>query len=91
MICMQYLGLRRAPVSAKRSCVQVTILLRKQTTHESNNDLPYHLTVKCVELFKNGWSDFGSPELRSCVKMEVAVLGSPSLVVCTVSVGVKQH
>ena len=30
-------------------------------------------------------------ELRSCVKVEVAVLGSPSLTVLLVSVDVKQH
>ena len=30
-------------------------------------------------------------EVRSCVKVEVAVLGSPSLIVLTVSVNVKQH
>ena len=30
-------------------------------------------------------------ELRSCVKVEVAVLGSPSPIVLTVSVDVKQH
>ena len=30
-------------------------------------------------------------ELRSCVKVEEANLGSPSLIVCTVSVDVKQH
>ena len=30
-------------------------------------------------------------ELRSCVKVEVAVLGSPSLIVFMVSVDVKQH
>ena len=30
-------------------------------------------------------------ELRSCVKVEVAVLGSPSLTVLMVSVDVKQH
>ena len=30
-------------------------------------------------------------ELRSCVKVEVAVLGSPSLTVGMVSVDVKQH
>ena len=30
-------------------------------------------------------------ELRSCVKVEVAVLGSPSLMVLMVSVDVKQH
>ena len=31
------------------------------------------------------------PELRSCVKVEVAVLGSPSLISLMVSVDVKQH
>ena len=30
-------------------------------------------------------------ELRSCVKVEVAVLGSPSLTVLMVSMDVKQH
>ena len=30
-------------------------------------------------------------ELRSCVKVEVAILGSPSLIVLRVSVDVKQH
>ena len=30
-------------------------------------------------------------ELRFCVKVEVAVLGSPSPIACTVSVDVKQH
>ena len=30
-------------------------------------------------------------ELRSCVKVEVAAMGSPSLIVLTVSVDVKQH
>ena len=33
----------------------------------------------------------GDSELRSCVKVEVAVLGSPSLIVLMVSVDVKQH
>ena len=33
----------------------------------------------------------GVPELRSCVKVEVAVLGFPSLIVLMVSVDVKQH
>ena len=32
-----------------------------------------------------------STELRGCVKVEVAVLGSPSLIVLMVSVDVKQH
>ena len=30
-------------------------------------------------------------ELRSCVKVEVAVLGSPSLIVLMVSLDMKQH
>ena len=30
-------------------------------------------------------------ELRSCVKVEVAVLGSPSLIVIMVSVDIMQH
>ena len=33
----------------------------------------------------------GTSELRSCVKVEVAVLGSPSLIVLMVSVDVKQQ
>ena len=31
------------------------------------------------------------PELRKCVKVEVVVQGSPSLIVLMVSVDVKQH
>ena len=37
---------------------------------------------------RNSWRH---SELRSCVKVEVDVLGSPSLIVPTVSVDVKQH
>ena len=33
----------------------------------------------------------GHSQLRSCVKVEVAVLGSPSLIIPTVSVDGKQH
>ena len=33
----------------------------------------------------------GHSQLRSCVKVEVDVLGSPSLIVRTVSVDVKHH
>ena len=33
----------------------------------------------------------GIPKLRPCVNVEVAVLGSPSLIVPTVTVDVKQH
>ena len=36
-------------------------------------------------------STLHSAELSSCVKVEVAVLGSPSLIVLTVSMDVKQH
>ena len=35
--------------------------------------------------------DYSGTELRSCVKVNVAVLGSPSLVVHRVSVDIKQH
>ena len=31
------------------------------------------------------------PDLRSCVEVEVDVLGSPSLIIRTVSADVKQH
>ena len=36
-------------------------------------------------------SNSENSELRSCVKVEVAILGSPSLIVLAVSVDVKQH
>ena len=36
-------------------------------------------------------ADDSNPEVRSCVKIEVDVLSSPSLKVPTVSVDVKQH
>ena len=35
--------------------------------------------------------DLGSSEIRSSVKVEVVVLGSPSLISLMVSVDVKQH
>ena len=44
-------------------------------------DLKHH-----VYILTEGYS-----QLRNCVKVEVAVLGSPSLVVRTVSVDVKHH
>ncbi len=37
------------------------------------------------------WSILGMSELRSCVKIKVAILGSPSPIVLMVSVDVKQH
>ena len=44
-----------------------------------------------AEKFINEVISFRRPELRSCVKVEVAVLGSPSLMVFVVSVDVKKH
>jgi len=40
---------------------------------------------------RNGTIELLRTQLRSCVGVEVAVLGSPSLIVRTVSVEVKQH
>ena len=47
------------------------------------------LTCECAQytIEEMGWKI----ELRSCVKVEVDVLGSLSLIVCTVSVDVKHH
>ena len=50
-------------------------------------DSPYGLCGRKATLNLN-WS---TSELRSCVKVEVAVLDSPSLIVLMVSVDVKQH
>ena len=40
-------------------------------------------------VLKEGWSGL-IKDFRSCVKIEVAVLGSPSLIVLIASVGIKQ-
>ena len=40
---------------------------------------------------KQHWTELQSLELRSCVKVEVVVLGSPSIIVLVVSVDEKQH
>ena len=49
----------------------------------------YLLTSRCeIEI---GDTDVLTEEPRSCVKVEVAIPGSPSLIVLMVSVGVKQH
>ena len=42
-------------------------------------------------IFSNIKHKLRPSELRSCVKVEVAVLGSPSLTVLVVSVDVMQH
>ena len=49
-------------------------------TGRENSDVRYFYT-----------HTFSLAELRSCVKMEVAVLGSPSLTVLMVSMGVKRR
>ena len=53
----------------------------------------YMLKYRSViaEKFINEEISFRRPEVRSCMKVEVAVLGSPSLTVLMVSVDVKQH
>ena len=43
------------------------------------------------EWMKTSGQSVSDPALRSCVKVQVAVLGSPSLIARTVSVEVKQH
>ena len=48
---------------------------------------PYSLCGRKATVKKNCVSS----ELRSCVKVEVDVEGSPTLIVRTVSVGIKQH
>ena len=35
--------------------------------------------------------DVSLSELRSCMKVEVVILGSPSIIVLMVSVDIKQH
>ena len=55
----------------------------------------HNRSVKPAPCFPRGLFIIVTPrlaeELRSCVKVEVDVLGSPSLIVRTVSVDVKQH
>ena len=51
-----------------------------------------HKVMKRVtETIKTQEGNESSSEVRSCVKVEVAVLGSPSLTVLMVSVDGKQH
>ena len=66
--------------------VQFRSELRSSVTVEAavlGSNSPYGLCVRKAPLKNRG------QEL--CVKVEVAVLGSPSLIVLTVSVDVKQH
>ena len=47
------------------------------------------MKVEVVVLYQT--NDFQAPELRTCVKVQMAVLGSTSLISLMVSVDVKQH
>ena len=55
---------------------------RVTSAHDLPQDLHHRKRFMSVRKFT---------EFRSCVKIEVAVLGSPSLIVLMVSVDVKQH
>ena len=66
-------------VSGLRNSVEVEVAV---LGHNS----PYDLCGRKATLNLNGVSG-----LRNCVKVEVAVLGSPSIIVCMVSVDVKEH
>ena len=50
-----------------------------------------HCETPVIGAYKVGDRAGDVAELRSCVKVEVAVLGSPSLIVRTVFVDVKQY
>ena len=45
----------------------------------------------CVKVIQSWTYAFITAEIRSCVKIEVVVLGSPSLIIPVISVDVKQH
>ena len=69
--------------------VHVNVMLRTYDSHLYVRDWPVGNFR-----FSGSWKGEGFlflPELRSCVKVEEAVLGSPSLTVLMVSVDVKQH
>ena len=60
-------------------------------TNKQNNKTTKHNNQKATQTQKHPITKPITRELGSCVKVEVAVLGSPSLIVLTVSVDVKQH
>ena len=61
--------------------------------HRKKNDLLYNVCQSFLprETYFTCNALLHCAEFRSCVKAEVAVLGSPSLIVLMVSVDVKQH
>ena len=74
------LKLRQIP-SSKHHAAEQPILDRRSRKEEDKEEKQY---IKEHQQKKNS-----STELKSCVKVEVAVLGSPSLTVLTVSVDVQ--
>ena len=76
---------RRLFCSELRSCVKVEVDILGSPVPNS----PYGLCGRKATLNLN--FTLMNPELRSCVNVEVDVLGSPPLIVCIVSVDVKQH
>ena len=79
------LQLRRRKKERKKEIVQKDGIccISCSTNLQTINDYPVHnYIVSLSHVFR---------ELRSCVKVEVDVLGSPSVIVRAVSVDVKQH
>ena len=62
---------------------------KKQQPNKQKNNLPFrdNLYFEAQGIYLHGMQCV----CKSCVKVEVAVLGSPSLIVIMVSVDVKQH
>ena len=59
--------------------------------HQIHERMSVQVPVGAVGECSSGSTFYADSELRSCVKVKVAVLGSPSLIVLKVSVDVKQH
>ena len=60
--------------------------------HQIHERLSVRVPLGAVgECSSSGSTFCADSELRSCVKVKVAVLGPPSLIVLKVSVDVKQH
>ena len=90
----------KLPVSVCCVAVVLTLMAIEPTTSSDENVKRRHGrgnmggegdSTPCYSAFISHQRFLSVPELRSCVKVEVAVLGSPSLIVLMVSVDVKQH
>ena len=77
-------GERMVPFTSCRQDCKVPAQLARAPASRLSCDATLSIDVTHDETPKNS-------ELRSCVKVEVHVLSSPSLIVRTVSVDVKQH